>query len=372
MKKLYVLVALAMLAFSVNAKNAFLLLGSSISNLPEEESVTDLGNIPENPEQNAANWYNNLFVRNGEGVLISTGEISTALQNGITCIWVNIDRVGLDDIMTAGISDAVIADLKAYVEAGGNIFLTKQACKIAHRIGRIYDPTWGNGGYSIGGDIWSINPQVGLWWTLEAARRDNSDHPIYAGIDTIQVYSTKMHEADTVNTPFGTFPFIGMVPRTDNNTGWIDYYRKDPNDPTTILTVEEAELAGIEVHYANDNPLRLPDFESDWNVRVLGIWGHVSDFCGGVIVEMYPEAEFQGTVFAIGSNAYQWGNSNDYIDNVKKLTKNTLNYLTAEETAVENVTVDANVQGIYNIFGQKVESMQAGQIYIVNGKKVMR
>ena len=68
-------------------------------------------------DQNAANWYNAQFVNKGEGVLLSTSEIASALDNGISCIWVNIDRVGLDDIKTAGISDAVIADLKKYAEA---------------------------------------------------------------------------------------------------------------------------------------------------------------------------------------------------------------------------------------------------------------
>ena len=356
MKKIYLFVMAAMVAMTVNAKNAFLLLESSISNLPEENSETELGVIAENPEQNAANWYNTQFVNSDKGVLISAADIKNAYANGISCIWVNIDRMGLDDIQTAGISDAVIADLKAYVEAGGNLFLTKQACKIAHRIGRIYDPTWGDGGYSVGGDIWSINPQVGLWWTLAESRRDNSEHPVFADIDTIQVYSATLNQGDTVGTPYGTFPLVGMVPRCDRNIAWLDYFRKDPLDPTTTLTAEEAEEQGIEVHYANDNPLRLPDFESDWNVTVLGIWGHVQDFCGGVIVEMNPDGAFKGKVFAIGASAYQWGSSNDYIGNVKKLTKNALNYLTAEEQGIENT----NVEGV-----KTTKVIENGQIFIL-------
>ena len=367
MKKIYLFVAAAMVAFNLNAKNAFLLLESSISNLPEENSETELGVIAENPEQNAANWYNAQFVNKGEGVLISKDDIKNALENGISCIWVNIDRLELGDIQNAGINDAVIADLKKFVEDGGNLFLTKQACKIAHRIGRIYDPTWGDGGYSVGGDIWSINPQVGLWWTLADARRDNSDHPIYEGIDTIQVYSATMEEgADPV--PFGTFPLIGMVPRSDRNIAWIDYFRKDPADPTTILTEDEAETQGIEVHYANDNPLRLPDFESDWNVKVLGIWGHIQDFCGGVIVEMFPDGAFKGKVFAIGASAYQWGESNDYIGNVKKLTKNALNYLTEAEQGVENT--NASVKTSKMIENGQVVILKNGVKYNALGTQV--
>ena len=346
-----------MTAFTLNAaKNAFLLLESSISNLPTEQSNTEWGDIDENPEQNAANWYNAQFVNKDLGVLIGKDDIKNALANDINCIWVNIDRLGLDDIQTAGISDGVIADLKKFVEDGGNLFLTKQACKIAHRIGRIYDPTWGDGGYSVGGDIWSINPQVGLWWTLAESRRDNSEHPIYADIDTIQVYSATMVDGEE-SVPYGTFPLVGMVPRCDRNIAWLDYFRKDPNDPTTILTEDEAETAGIAIHYANDNPLRLPEFESDWNVTVLGIWGHVQDFCGGVIVEMHPDGDFKGKVFAIGASAYQWGSSNDYISNVKKLTKNALNYLTEGNTPVENVFVGAKA----------VKTIENGQVIITKG-----
>lgn len=359
MKKFYLFVAAAMVAFNLNAKNAFLLLETSISNLPEESSETELGTIAENPEQNAANWFKAQFVDKNQGVLIQPSEISTALANGISCIWVNVDRMGLDDIKTAGIDDAVVADLKKFVEDGGNLFLTKQACKIAHRIGRIYDPTWGDGGYSVGGDIWSINPQVGLWWTLADARRDNSDHPIYEGIDTIQVYSATMVDGEE-NVPYGTFPLVGMVPRCDRNIAWLDYYRKDPADPTTILTEDEAATQGIEVHYSNDNPLRLPEFEGDWNVKVLGIWGHVTDFCGGVIVEMFPDGDFQGKVLAIGASAYQWGSSNDYIGNVKKLTKNALNYLTEEEQGVENTESAVKASKL----------IENGQVYIIkNGVK---
>ena len=351
MKKIYSLVAAAMMAFSLNAQNAFLLLESSISNLPVENSETELGTIAENPEQNAANWYNAQFVNKNLGSLISVSEISGAYAAGVKTIWVNIDRVGLNDIKDAGISDAVIADLKAFVEAGGNLLLTKQACMIAHRIGRIYQPSWGNQGYNLGGDVWSINPQVGLWWTLADSRRDNSSHPIYTDLETIDSYSAIMAEG-AEPTPYATFPLIGAVPRTDNNIAWLDYFRKDPANPTATLP----ETEGV-THYRNDDPLRLPEFESDWNVKVLGIWGHVSDFCGGVIVEMYPDGDFKGSILAIGSNAYQWGQSNDYISNVRKLTKNSLNYLTESDT-----------QGIEEVQKNDVQCtkvIENGQIVII-------
>lgn len=372
MKKITLFVAAAMTALTMNAqKSAYLMLESSISNLPEEYSeVVEGEQVAENPEQNAANWYNAQFVNKNNGVLLPVADIDNAIAQGINTIWVNIDRVGLASIADAGVSDAVIADLKEFVEAGGNLLLTKQACMIAHRISRIYEPTYGCVGYGLGGDVWSINPQVGLWWTLAESRRDNSEHPIYADMDTVMQFSTVMSE-DAEPTLYPTYPLIGAVARTDNNIGWIDYFRKDLSSPDMKLSPEDENA-----HYANDNPLRLPDFENDWNVQVLGIWGHVADFCGGVIVDMNPDGNYKGRILAIGASAYQWGASNDYISNVKKLTKNSINYVVADNhitfTALEEVEANAVRAGIYDVLGHKVENMVPGQLYIVNGKKMIR
>ena len=337
MKKIYLFVAAAMMAFTLNAKNAFLLLESSISNLPEQSSNTDWGEVAENPEQEAATWYKAQFVDKGEGVFLQKNELSGALENGINCIWVNIDRRGLDDIKTAGVDDAVIADLKAFVEAGGNLYLTTQATMIAHRIGRIYEPTFNGTDYHLGGDIWSINPQLGLWYEIEE-QFDRSEHPVYEDVEwdeTIYTYKTSA-EADPI--PYKVLPLVGENPRTDNNCAWLDLYRKDPADPTTILTEDEAEAAGIAVHYSNGDVLRLKEFEADWNVRMLACWGQVQDFCSAGLVDMNPDGNFKGRILANGFAAYQWGRSNEYIANVKKLTKNSLNYLTNGAQGVENTT----------------------------------
>ncbi len=351
MKKIYCFAMAALFALSINAKNAFLLLESSISNLPTENSETDLGTIAENPEQNAANWYKAQFVDKNLGQMISTSDISGAYAAGISCIWVNIDRVGLGDIKDAGISDAVIADLKAFVEAGGNLLLTKQATMIAHRIGRIYAPTFAAGGYALGGDTWSINPQLGLWYGIGQVT-DRREHPIYTDLefdDTLFKYKPS-EEAEEVGYP--TLPLVGAVPRTDNNCLWIDLFRKDPANPTATLP----ETEGV-THYQNDNILRLQEFESDWNCQMLACWGHVLDFCSAGIVDMNPDGAFKGRVLGIGFAAYQWGNSNDYIGNVKKLTKNAINYMTVEEEG----------QGIENteIAPKAVKFFENGQLIIL-------
>lgn len=40
-------------------------------------------------------------------------------------------------------------------------------------------------------------------------------------------------------------------------------------------------------------------------------------------------------------------------------------------TGITTMNADAQAQGIYNLRGQKVENMVKGQLYIINGKKVM-
>lgn len=328
----------AMVAMSINAKNAFLLLESSISNLPTEKSNTDAGEIAENPEQNAANWFNGQFVTKGTGVLLQKNEIAGAYEAGISCIWVNIDRVGLVNIAAAGITDAVIEDLKAFVEAGGNLLLTKQATMIAHRIGRIYEPSFTNGGYALGGDTWSINPQLGLWWGIGQVT-DRRSHAIYEDMefdDTLFSYEPS-EGAEKVGYP--TLPLVGANPRTDNNCMWIDLFRKDPKNPTAAMPATD----GV-THYDNGNILRLQEFEADWNCQMLACWGHVLDFCSAGIVDMNPDGAFKGRVLGIGFAAYQWGNSNEYIGNVKKLTKNALNYMTVEDPKAGIDNTDADVK----------------------------
>ena len=138
---------------------------------------------------------------------------------------------------------------------------------------------------------------------------------------------------------------------------WIDLFRKDPTFPTTAMPDTE----GV-THYDNGNILRLQDFESDWNCQMLACWGHVLDFCSAGIVDMNPDGAFQGRVLGIGFAAYQWGNSNEYIANVKKLTKNAINYMTVEEPG----------QGIDNTVNEAktVKFFENGQLVILkNGVK---
>lgn len=310
MKKFFLFCLVAIVSvLTANAQMAYLFLESSIENLP----VESFNDVDQKPEQNAANWFKATYVDNNTGVFVSVADLKAGLSESVKVLWINIDRVGLENLAAVGIDADAIAAVKAYVEKGGQLLLTKQANMIAYNMGRIgYAPGWGNTGYVVGGDIWTINAQLGLAPSI-TEKFDRRSHPIFAGLAVDNTSRSYDNEGQKVF--FETYPLVGAVARTDNNNMWVDMFRKEP-------------LAdGEQTHYDNVNPLRLKEFEADWNCSVLAVWGHVLDYCGSGIIEFKPQAEGQGTILTNGFAAYQWGTSNDFISNVQLLTKNSLNYL---------------------------------------------
>lgn len=371
MKKIFFLMALTCMVLSAHAEATigYLMTMNKKEAFPAEK----FEGVDEKPEYNAAAWFETNYINKGIGEFVSLPKVAMggleALQS-YKAIWVNVDRVDLVDLEAAGITEDVVAGLKAYVENGGNLFVTKQANQIIYQMGRMgYAPGWANGGYHVGGDVWQINPHLCLWPPMGGAI-DRSNHPIYNGLTTETRTFDFTYEGDTAATqvPFEVFPMVGAVSRTDNNNMWTDMFRKDP-----VTGGQMDELEGT-THYQNDNPLRLTDFEEDWNCKVLSVWGHVLDACAPGLIVFNPDGDFKGQIISCGFAAYQWGTSNNFISNVQQLTANALDILTGKvNTSVENVTTTKVVKGVYNIFGQKIEreNMVHGNIYIVDGKKII-
>lgn len=324
MKKFFIFsLALVFAAFSANAQVAYLLTEASIEDFPAET----FNEVDQQPERNAANWFKANYVDKEHGSFISIADLKAGLSDDVKVLWINVDRVGLADLAAAGIDEEVVAAVKAFVENGGDVYLTKQANHIAFQMGRIgYAPGWSNGGYVVGGDTWCIGAQLGMAKEI-SEKFDRSSHPIFAGLEVDNTtFTWDDYNGDIHTRP--TFPMVGAVARTDNNNMWVDMFRKEP-------------LAdGEQTHYDNLNPLRLTEFESDWNCTVLAVWGHVLDFCGVGIIEFKPQVEGQGTILTNGFAAYQWGTANNHIDNVQLLTKNSLNYLLGYNPDEETVETD--------------------------------
>ena len=353
MKK-YFLLSLFLVAglMCTNAQMAYLLTEASIAALPAE----NFNGVDQKPEQNAANWFQTTYVTPNKGKFVSIADLKAGLSTDVKVLWINIDRVGLPDLATAGLDVDAVAAVKSFVEKGGCLLLTKQAAHLSYQIGRIgYEPTWNSGGYNVGGDIWKIKAQLGTDPNITTI--DRSGHPIYNNLTT---------DADLL------YPMVGAVARTDNNIYWGDLMRKDPNTGGPMAETDETKAQGI-THYQNNNPLRLTDFESDWAASMLATWPHIQDFCIAQILELKAQNNFKGSITNIGFAAYQWGTANDYIANVQKITENSLAYLLTQSTTteVENVVVTPNDGRIFNILGQPVDAENAHNgIFIINGQKV--
>lgn len=320
-RSIFSVILLLLCSATLQAQVAYLLRTSSIGDLPAE----NYNSVDEQPERNAATWFKDSYSTTEEKVMLSIAQVKGgALLSGgapaYKVLWVNVDAVGIADLAAAGIDSELITAIGNYVRAGGNLYLTKQATRIVCDINRMgYLPGWGNGGYGVGGDVWSINAHLGIWPDIPQDF-DRRTYPLLRGMavdNTIRAY--RYLEVDYT---FPTFPLIGAVPRTDNNCLWADLYRKDPGTGGQLAP-------GATTHYENGNPLRLTDFETDWNCTVVAVWGHVVDFCSAGLIDFKPDATYKGHIVANGFAAYQWGTSNDYIGNVQALTAGVLDYLTA-------------------------------------------
>lgn len=367
MKKFFFLMALCTMVLSLQAEAyiGYLMTMADIADFPAEE----FEGVAQQPEKNAAQWFKENYVDKGIGRFVTVPEVALGgveALSDLKAIWVNLDRMGTPNLAAYQIDADFVKGLGDYVKAGGNLFMTKKANQIIFEMGRMgYAPGWNDTGYHMGGDDWAINPYLALWEGLGGVI-DKSKHPLYEGLETV------------VNPDHGkdVFPMVGANPRTDNNDFWVDYFRKNPETGLYISNEDvqgNPEKWGDYCHYDNGNPLRLSEYEADWNLEVLGVWGQVQDHCSGGLVIFKPEGDFKGTIVSCGFAAYQWGSSNLWLDNVKKLSANALEYVAPAGTAVENVTTTQVVKGVYNLLGQKVEreNMVRGSIYIVDGKKVI-
>lgn len=341
MKKYFFLSLMLVVSIMVaNAKVGYLLTESTVENLPSEDG--------EKPEQNAANWFTATYGANG--VFVSLADLKAGLDPAtVKVLWINIDRMGLENLAAAGINDEALAKIKAYVEAGGQLLLTKQAAHIVPAIGRIgYAPGWNNVGYHNGADTWYIKTKLG---GATANPTDRSTHAIYK---------------DIAKDENGMFPLVGAVKRSDRNNNWGDYFRKDPNTGGTL------DGSDPSTHYDNGNVLRLQDFENDWKCQALATWPHIQDYCLPMVIDFLPEyGAFKGGMLAICLAAYQWGTgnydtTNGYIANVQKMTQNSIEYLYGSDPTKDPSTAIDNT-----VMGEKaVKTFENGQLVIIkNGVK---
>lgn len=289
--------------------------------LPAAESIDHLAGWydGEQPEYNAAKWFEETYIATGKGRFVTVNELPTLFTKGIKTLWVNIERI---DITTENVLFAAMQEpLKTYIQAGGNVLLTKQATRLAYLMERIgYAPEFNADGYVTTNEdnIRSISTLMGTAGCVDE-RLDMSGHRIYN--DMLSYFECK------------NMFFVGPdCKKTYNYCSWQDFMRSSDQD----------------THYDNCLIQRVRDFEQDWHATVFGIQGNIGDYCFSNIVEFNAYGDWQGRILTIGSAAYQWGTSNNGVerDNLKTLTANCLAYLANEDIPEEVYTRDIT-DGVY-------------------------
>ncbi|MBQ7632410.1 MAG: DUF4960 domain-containing protein [Paludibacteraceae bacterium] len=257
----------------------------TMSNYDNEEGLR--------PDFEAANWFREQFivgeVGGQHGCFIRPSDLAS-LNSAVKVLWIHNDHVGKEsaDYYNDLGGDTFRDNLAAFVNAGGNVFVSKQATRLVGDLGRNDYPQYQNGGYAERGP-W----RVGNSWNFEnGGAIDHSTHAVYANMGT--------------NTEI-----MAWGQHTDNNCVWFNF-----------------------ADYGKNDAQRLTQYEADHNCRVLGAWGH--DDTDGVnsiienvgMAEFYPTATGRGTIIAMGLASYHWASPTDAI---KILTRDILYYLNIDE-----------------------------------------
>lgn len=314
--------------------------------LPAAESIDHLkfSDDPnyqdQQPEYNAAKWFQDNYIATGQGRFVTVDEMPTLKAKGIKALWVNIERVNIDNVN--GLLTACLTDdgLKTYIQAGGNVLLTKQATRLAFTMDRIgYAPEFNASGYVT--DNFGAQRSVATRMGISADEiLDMSEH---------RLFTDMLSWTDSKNVYL-----VGETcKKTYNYCSWENFFKDN-----------QGAYA-----YGNGNIQRLRDFETAWNATVFGIRGDIVDYCLSNIIEFNATGNWLGRILTIGSAAYQWGSANPTaeLDNVKKLTANSLSYLLDEPLADEVYTRNGLTPGIYGTicFDYAVEAghIEGAEIY---------
>lgn len=277
-----------------------------------------------------------------QGEMLYTGDLNRLTPENFDCVWVHCDRKGLAQGWRnlPGTFTGIVDDLKAYSDAGGNIYFSKMASQLVVAMGRTsHEPmefSSGDGGFN--SDDWFMNiaHHEGVDW---------SDHSMFQGMGTVE-------ESHGVLVLLNA----GSHVREDHNCMW--------------------RLNDCGGH---DNFCRVN------NARVIGTWGHNGgqEFAG--LVEFMPGLQAnaaeratskdrivarRGTIVANGLAAHEFNADNAALDNVKKLSANILSYLspveavvTGVENRLQNDDTDMKVEW-FTLQGLHVDTPAAPGVYI--------
>lgn len=303
------------------------------------------------PDFVSADWFNQEYVLEPDrGCFINPKEYNAdnPIPDEVKVLWIHNDHVGLssEDYFTALGRENFVAALRAFVERGGHLFLSKQATRLVgdlHLLGQIDAnnyayPGFQNGGYSSDtSDPWSIKYD----YTYDGNHKDYSTHPVYTGFTAYPQIQTN---SKRTNNNFLLF---------ENLDTYEDYQSK----------------------------------ENEYKCRLLGCWANGQNpYQGGIFAEFLPRTAGNGTIIMMGAAAYHWTGFivDDINGDLTNLTTNILAYLHGidADTYVRPVTASrygticlpkasASITGaeIYRIIDQDTEGVVIEQVTTMEAGK---
>ena len=243
-----------------------------------------------NPDEiAAADW---LFGKFSGAVYVSMADIASGAVNltGISVLWWHFDSATAlpGDALNANVTSKI----KTYLNAGGNILLTSFASQYVDALGVV--PA-GKGPNNVFGDF-PPNGFVDANNDWGISFKGHETHPVFDGLQTYESGKANLLQK-------GTFRL--------NHTAW--WFLPDWGG------------------YVNGAGWRT---QTGGNNLASEAWANNLD--GRVAIAEYPGGTANKKCITISMGAYDWYNetsngtpsqANSYLDNIKKLTENSLNYL---------------------------------------------
>ncbi|UOE38751.1 DUF4960 domain-containing protein [Chryseobacterium oryzae] len=243
-----------------------------------------------NPDEiAAADW---LFGKFSGAVYVSMADIASGAVNltGISVLWWHFDSATAlpGDALNANVTSKI----KTYLNAGGNILLTSFASQYVDALGVV--PA-GKGPNNVFGDF-PPNGFVDANNDWGISFKGHETHPVFDGLQTYESGKANLLQK-------GTFRL--------NHTAW--WFLPDWGG------------------YVNGAGWRT---QTGGNNLASEAWDNNLD--GRVAIAEYPGGTANKKCITISMGAYDWYNetsngtpsqANSYLDNIKKLTENSLNYL---------------------------------------------
>ncbi|WP_164466981.1 DUF4960 domain-containing protein [Chryseobacterium taklimakanense] len=243
-----------------------------------------------NPDEIAASDW--LFGNFSGAVYVSTADVASGAANltGIDVIWWHFDSALA--LPAEALNNNVTSKIKTYLNAGGNILLTGFASQYVDALGIV--PT-GKGPNNVFGDFLPNGfVDSGSDWGITFKGHEN--HPVFDGLQTYESGKANLLQKGTFRLNHTAWWFLPEWGGYVDGAGW------------------RSQTGGTN--------LASEAWDDNLNGRVT-----IAEFPGGT-------ANKKCVIISMG--AYDWFNEtlngnpskpNGFLDNIKKLTENSLNYL---------------------------------------------